>query len=114
MVAKLATFQDYDDNVPIIDRATPADLTWMSARSPACAALTNLMKKTWDGELDENIRCAMKSCPPVTTALDIINATDSLKTHLASVQAEYDLAQKSAAPGVSTGAAPEQAAASAQ
>ena len=113
LVGKFATFKTYDENIPIIDRSTTSDLTWMSSRGPACAALTNLMKKIWDGEMDEHIKVAMKNTPGASTPLDWINATEFFKAAFASVQAEWDLATKaaSAVPGVSTGAAEEAASA---
>ena len=107
LVQKFVTFTDYDKNLPIVDRTAVGDLTWMSSRSPACAAVTNLMKRIWDGEMDEHIRAALKSTASMAP-LDWIQATDMFNTAYKAIEHEWGIAHKgaalAAAPGVSAGA----------
>ena len=119
LALRFATFVDYDKYLPFVGRQSVGDLTWMSQRSPACAAVTNLMKRIWDGEMDEYIRLGMKSLSASATALELITMSDTFKTCYINVESEYDLATNAsvataAAPDVSIGAAGAKAAVSSE
>ena len=84
-VTKFASFEAYDQAIPPAAQAgNTLDLTWLALRTPACAALTNVLRLLWDGELDEAIKSAIKAVPNATCALDWINAVDDLKKALCS------------------------------
>ena len=107
-VMKFATYEAYDRAVPAAAQAgNTLDLTWLALRTPACAALTNVLRLLWDGELDEAIKSAIKAVPNATCALDWINAVDDLKKHYAHIDSEFQLmVRASAVNGGGDGAKP--------
>ena len=106
-VAKFETYLAYDENVPK-DVGT-SDLGWMTMRTPFCAALTGVMAKTWDGELDEAMKTAQKNAPTAGFGTAFFAASEQLQAEHNKIKCEQELANKQAitsseAPGVSAGA----------
>ena len=96
-VNKFASYEAYDAACPPAGGNGSLDLTWMSTRTPACAALTNFLRSLWEDEFNEAIKGALKAAPSATCPLDLINAVEDLKTPYAKVDAEFQLMKKAAA-----------------